>query len=238
MQVTELSQSINVTVPKPISTGSGSAPAQLTYLRLRRILDVLLASIAFLVSLPILVLLCCAIVFESRGMPIFTQRRIGAGGRTFKLYKLRTMYVNSETASFVTREGDARVTRIGSWLRATKIDELPQLINIFLGDMTIIGPRPLSENESNFIRNQMLGVDHPGFIPVHAPGLIGLEQINRRRGISYEERFELNALYEQQICWQLDLQILVRSILQCKAVVYCIVLACICEIVSFLAWGH
>ena len=199
------------------------------YLALKRVLDVVLASALLLVVSPILLLLCAAVMLESPGAPLYRQRRVGVGGQIFRIFKLRTMYTGTDGMSHVTGDTDNRVTRIGSFLRSSKLDELPQLLNIIKGDMSVIGPRPLSESECNhMVSDEGINWDTPGFVPQQRPGLIGLEQVTRSQRKdwrSYGERFELNAQYESNISWQMDFDILVRAVIQCRVVVYAAIIA-------------
>jgi lipopolysaccharide/colanic/teichoic acid biosynthesis glycosyltransferase len=213
-------------------------PDQSFYHNCKSVFEVSLALVAFVVSLPVLALACLVVRLDSPGSPIFTQTRIGRGGKQFKLYKIRTMYLNTEKDSCVTAAGDPRITRVGRWLRSSKIDELPQLVNIIIGNMSVVGPRPLSAEECKLLARDGFTPNHPGFIPTVSPGLIGIEQLNRDLGLSYEGRFALNALYERRMSLQLDLRILIRSIVQCRILVYCVTLACFAEIVFFAAYSQ
>ena len=132
----------------------------------RRTLDVVAAGIALLLLLPLLALVALAIRLTSPGPAIFRQDRVGQARRTFTIYKFRTMSQRS-TGSMITKPGDARVTGLGRLLRATCIDELPQLINILVGDMTLVGPRP---------QTLPLAAQYPEDVAVvleHRPGLTG-----------------------------------------------------------------
>lgn len=108
----------------------------------RRIFDVVIASVALVVTLPLWVVIAAAIRTGSRGPVIYRAERIGKGGGSFELYKFRTMVVDSGEGPRVTRTGDPRVTAAGRWLRHWKLDELPQLVNVIRGDMSLVGPRP------------------------------------------------------------------------------------------------
>lgn len=121
----------------PAMPQSGDSPT------LRRLLDILVAgALLALLALPFAVI-CLVIVCTSPGAPIFRQKRVGRDGRLFKICKFRTMYVNADQhGPSVTSADDARVTPIGRWLRDHKLDELPQLINVFIGEMSLVGPRP------------------------------------------------------------------------------------------------
>jgi lipopolysaccharide/colanic/teichoic acid biosynthesis glycosyltransferase len=109
----------------------------------KRIFDILVAGLGLLVLLPVFVLIALLIVFDSRGRVFFLQERVGLHFRVFKLWKFRTMYTGSHKQSAITvGKRDSRITRVGYWLRKFKIDELPQLVNVLLGDMSLVGPRP------------------------------------------------------------------------------------------------
>jgi lipopolysaccharide/colanic/teichoic acid biosynthesis glycosyltransferase len=209
-----------------ISLPQREAQIDRNYLPVKRILDVVLGSMLLIVVSPILLFFCLAVMLETPGLPFFSQRRVGAGGKPFDIYKIRTMYAGTDHVSCVTGAEDPRVTRLGQFLRVSKLDELPQLINIIRGEMSVIGPRPLSEAEcEHLVNHEGFHLDMPGFVPQERPGLIGLEQVNRQRRRTYEERFELNAQYEANISWVMDFDILVRAIVQCRIVVYAAIVA-------------
>ena len=108
----------------------------------KRAFDLALAAPALLVASPLLVALALWVRVDSPGPALFRQQRVGRGGRLFRIHKFRTMQAAGGDGPQVTAAGDARVTRAGRWLRATKLDELPQLIDVLLGDMSLVGPRP------------------------------------------------------------------------------------------------
>jgi lipopolysaccharide/colanic/teichoic acid biosynthesis glycosyltransferase len=108
----------------------------------KRVLDLCGASLALLASLPLLLAVVVAIKLESPGPVLFTQRRVGRGGRLFRLYKFRSMIVGSESGPAITGKADPRTTRIGRLIRPLRLDELPQLLNVLKGDMSLVGPRP------------------------------------------------------------------------------------------------
>lgn len=110
---------------------------------LKRFFDIFFSIIGTLIIIPVLLPLFIIIMIESRGSAIYIQKRVGRGGKEFNLYKIRTMYINSDKHGQLTiGKNDCRITRTGSFLRKYKIDELPQLINILMGDMSFVGPRP------------------------------------------------------------------------------------------------
>lgn len=109
---------------------------------LKRLFDILSSLIVLLLCLPFLIIISIIISIESRGGVIFSQVRVGKDGREFKLYKLRSMRMNTEKSRQLTVGADARITRTGRFIRKFKLDELPQLINIIIGDMSVVGPRP------------------------------------------------------------------------------------------------
>jgi lipopolysaccharide/colanic/teichoic acid biosynthesis glycosyltransferase len=188
-------------------------------LGLKRAFDVIVASIALICCLPILLVAMAAICLESSGSPIFVQKRIGKDNQQFSIIKLRTMYLGAERLAIRTASNDGRITKVGRILRSIYVDELPQLLNIIRGDMSIIGPRPLSSEEtSHIIESLTLSEDHPGLCPTLRPGLVGLEQVNRTRALSYVERFRLNHEYEKTWSPALDVRIFIKSVVMCRGV--------------------
>lgn len=177
----------------------------------KRAADIVLALLLTLLLLPVLALTALCIKLDSKGPAIFTQERLGLGGKVFPIYKFRTMCVNAEhTGSGVySGKNDSRVTRVGRILRATSIDELPQLINILKGEMSFIGPRPpltyhpwdISEYTQQQLR--MFEV---------RPGITGWAQVNGRKGVQWPKRIELNVWYVDHVSLLLDLKILVMTV--------------------------
>jgi lipopolysaccharide/colanic/teichoic acid biosynthesis glycosyltransferase len=154
-----------------------------THHALRRIRDVVLASAALVVLSPVLGLAALAIYAEDRGQVFFCQRRVGAFERLFTMYKFRTMRITDcGDAVSPTSRSDSRITTVGRVLRKTSIDELPQLINIIRGDMTLVGPRP----EMPFIVQRYARFQHLRHLVT--PGLTGLWQIRYRSTIPLERR--------------------------------------------------
>lgn len=119
---------------------------------MKRTLDIVFSLLGIILSLPICLLVALAIVLTSRGPAIFRQKRLGQGGESFRICKFRTMVVDqSDQACLVTEAGDHRITKIGAWLRRTKLDEIPQLFNVLRGEMSFVGPRPeVAEFASQF----------------------------------------------------------------------------------------
>jgi lipopolysaccharide/colanic/teichoic acid biosynthesis glycosyltransferase len=208
------------------------------YLTVKRALDIVLAAAFLVVVSPIILLCCLAVALESPGLPLFTQVRVGARGQRFRMLKIRTMQNGTDRLSVVTMDDDPRITRLGRFLRATKLDELPQLINIIKGDMSVIGPRPLSEVEcEHMVSEDGIDPQTPGFVPQTLPGLIGLEQVNRSHKLTYEERFDLNSHYERNISWVMDFDILLRAVHQCRVVVYAAIIAFSSESILITLFG-
>jgi lipopolysaccharide/colanic/teichoic acid biosynthesis glycosyltransferase len=109
----------------------------------KRLLDIVVAVFGLLLAAPILILIAVAIRVDTRGPAFFRQERVGRAGRIFRIHKFRTMHVDGELSALpLTVGNDARITRVGRWLRRCKLDELPQLIDVLVGDMSIVGPRP------------------------------------------------------------------------------------------------
>ena len=174
---------------------------------IRRVLDVLIAAGALVVSSPLLALAAIAIRLESRGHPIYRQRRIGRDGIPFDVLKLRTMVDGAEHigAGLAVNQDDPRITRVGAVLRRTSLDELPNLVNVLRGDMALIGPRPTVP-----IQVEQYTERQRGRLAVR-PGITGWAQVNGRTSLPWDERIELDLWYIENRSWRLDLQILMRT---------------------------
>jgi lipopolysaccharide/colanic/teichoic acid biosynthesis glycosyltransferase len=175
---------------------------------LRRAFDVLVAGTALIAAAPFLAVAVVAIRLESKGSAIYRQRRVGKGGRPFDVLKLRTMVTGAEHmgAGLAVSEGDTRITRVGRLLRRTSLDEVPNLINVLKGDMSIVGPRPtVPVQVDRYTERQR------GRLSVK-PGITGWAQVNGRTELPWDERIELDLWYIEHRSWRLDLRILWRTI--------------------------
>jgi len=174
---------------------------------LPRIVDLLLAGVGLLIAAPLLALAAIAIKLDSRGPVLYLARRVGRGGVDFDLYKLRTMHTGNDPVGVGTPvlAGDPRVTRAGELLRRFSLDELPNLINVLRGEMSIVGPRPtLRAQVDAYTPQQRRRLDVK-------PGLSGWAQVNGRAGIPWDERIELDLWYVDHRSLLLDLRILGRT---------------------------
>jgi lipopolysaccharide/colanic/teichoic acid biosynthesis glycosyltransferase len=179
------------------------------YLRSRRKrwLDLAVAGPALVVAAPVIALAALAIRLESRGHAIYRQRRVGRDGHPFEVYKLRTMVTGAEHigAGLAIDEGDTRITRVGALLRRTSIDELPNLVNVLRGEMSLVGPRPtLQVQVDRYTDRQRRRLDV-------RPGLTGWAQVNGRASLPWPERIELDIFYLEHATLRLDLKILALS---------------------------
>jgi len=175
--------------------------------RRKRALDLAVAGGMLVVSAPIVALAALAVRLESPGHPIYRQRRVGQHGHAFEVLKLRTMVSGAEHmgAGMAVDEGDSRITRIGALLRRTSIDELPNLINVVRGEMSLVGPRPTIQVQvDNYTERQR------GRLAVK-PGLTGWAQVNGRASLPWPERIELDLEYIERASLRLDLRIIVLS---------------------------
>jgi lipopolysaccharide/colanic/teichoic acid biosynthesis glycosyltransferase len=184
---------------------------------IKRLFDISLSSVGLLVSAPIWWIIAVAIKLEDRGSIFFAQERVGQGGRVFMALKFRSMIPNAErlTGAVQATAADPRITRVGRVLRATAMDELPQLWNILVGDMSFVGPRPLRPGEvdargdGTFIALS----DVPGYAERHQvrPGLTGLTQVYAPRDIARHAKFRLDRLYLKRAGLWLDLKLILLS---------------------------
>lgn len=174
---------------------------------MKRLIDIAIAAAALLVTSPLLAVACVAIVVESPGSPLYRQRRVGLDGVDFELLKLRTMVPNAEHkgAGLAVDAGDPRILRVGALLRRFSIDELPNLVNVLRGELSVVGPRPT-------VRKQVDQYDERqrGRLSVK-PGITGWAQVNGRALLPWSERIELDLWYVEHQSLRLDLRILGRT---------------------------
>jgi lipopolysaccharide/colanic/teichoic acid biosynthesis glycosyltransferase len=184
----------------------------------KRALDVVGATVGLTLAAPVLAASAIAVRLEDAGPVFFRQERVGLEGQTFEVLKLRTMIVDAHTqgAGYAVDAGDSRITRIGHVLRKTSIDELPQLVNVLRGEMSLVGPRPtLAYQVERYTERQRRRLEVK-------PGLTGWAQVNGRASLSWPERIELDVWYVEHRSLALDLRILLRtvSVLLRPSVVY------------------
>ena len=177
----------------------------------KRFFDVLMALILFILLIPVLLIAAIAVKVDSKGPVIFKQERLGLHGRVFSIYKFRSMRVNAEhTGSGVySGKNDARVTRVGKFLRASSIDELPQLWNIIKGDMSFIGPRPPLTYHPWPIEEY---TEEQKKMFLVRPGITGWAQINGRKGVEWHDRIKLSVWYVEHLSMWLDIKIFFATI--------------------------
>lgn len=175
---------------------------------LKRILDIILSVVLIIVALPLLVVVSLIIVIDDGFPVLFVQKRVGYRRKTFPIIKFRTMRVDAPQAA--TRElinPDRYITRFGRFLRRTSIDELPQLFNILSGKMSLVGPRPVVENET-----QLIALRERYGIYSLKPGVTGWAQINGRDLVSVEDKVRMDRYYLENQSLLLDLKIILRTI--------------------------
>lgn len=181
------------------------------YARFKRCFDVLASGIMLIIGAIPLLLVALIIKLDSPGPAIFRQKRLGVDCKPFEILKFRSMVVNAEhTGSGVySGKGDARVTRVGKIIRATSIDELPQLINIFKGDMSFIGPRPVLTYHPWPYEQY---TEHQKHMFDVRPGITGWAQVHGRKEVPWVERIELNIWYVEHMSFLLDVKIFFMTI--------------------------
>jgi lipopolysaccharide/colanic/teichoic acid biosynthesis glycosyltransferase len=175
---------------------------------IRRVVDVIVSGALLVLSSPVLALAVLAIRLESSGHPIYRQRRVGLDGRPFDVLKLRTMVDGAEHigAGLAINVNDSRITRVGAFLRRTSLDELPNLLNVLRGEMSLIGPRPtlpVQVEQYTLRQRGRLGIK---------PGITGWAQVNGRTSLPWSERIELDLYYIANRSPALDLRILWRTV--------------------------
>ena len=205
-------------VPEVSAGGNRSAPYRFT----KRLVDIMGASCLLVIASPLLILTCLVLTVTTRGRPFFRQTRYGLYGKPFTLYKFRTMVTNAEDLRHLAqRDGlvfkkrdchDPRVTRFGALLRKTSIDELPQLLNVLCGQMSLVGPRPLSASVDRFEPWQLERFSV-------TPGLTCLWQVSGRSEVSFEEWMHMDLWYVQNQSLRIDAMLLLRTpatVLSCR----------------------
>lgn len=179
------------------------------YLKFKRLYDFVLSLIGLIILSPLILLLVIVIKIDSKGPVLFKQRRIGRNKKHFNILKFRTMRIDTpkDTPTHMLENPDQWITKVGRFLRKTSLDELPQIINIIRGDMSIIGPRPALWNQFDLI-------DERDKYEVHRlyPGLTGYAQIHGRDGLTIPEKAKLDGYYVEHICLWLDIKIFFGTI--------------------------
>lgn len=197
MNVQELNEELIEEIQK-----SADSEASQPYFYIKRLFDIVISLFTTIVLSPLMICIAVIVKLTSEGPAIYKQRRVGRGGKTFVIYKFRTMVKNADslikTFNKEQREDfeknyklseDPRITKIGSFLRKSSLDELPQLLNILKGEMTIVGPRPVTEAEI-----EKYGIYAKYYYSVN-PGLTGMWQVNGRSTTTYDERVMMDVDY-------------------------------------------
>lgn len=178
---------------------------------IKRILDFTIALLGLIILSPIFAILSMLIKIDSEGPVLYNQERIGLNGKVFKIHKFRSMCVGAEKSGVYSDKKDTRVTKVGRFIRATSLDELPQLWNMLVGEMALIGPRPpltyhpWKYEEYTDEQKRMFKV---------RPGMTGWAQINGRKDVEWNRRIELNVWYVDHLSALLDLKIFFITIIK------------------------
>lgn len=171
------------------------------------LLDILAGFILSIIFLPLTLALMLAVILESKGPPIFKQKRIGRGGKEFTIFKIRTMTYNPENSgTYFTSANDTRITKIGKFLRISSLDEVPQFWNLLLGDMSLIGPRPNVPAQRQLYTDSEWSLRHQV-----KPGITGLSQSTFRSQGTERNRTRLDLFYATHCCLYLDVTIVLRT---------------------------
>ena len=192
--------------------------SRLIYNLSKRIIDIIGSLIGLILLSPILIIVGILIKFESKGPIVFTQKRVGKDGKEFDMYKLRSMVVNAEEIKEKLKEqnemsgpmfkmkDDPRITKVGKFIRKTSIDELPQLVNVLKGDMSLVGPRPSLPNEVKEFETWMLKRLNV------KPGLTCYWQVMGRNNIDFEDWMKLDVKYVNERSFWLDIKLIFKTV--------------------------
>jgi len=194
----------------------GAHNPQDAYRKFKRAVDFVAAAVAIFLLWPLFLVVAVAIRMDSKGSALFRQARVNQGGKTFTIYKFRTMTVDSATPGSrqdaMTRDGDPRITRIGAFLRKTRIDELPQIINILKGEMSWIGPRPEAAPLAAWYQQQLPFYQYRHIVP---PGITGWAQVNQGHVTELEHvlgKLQYDFYYIKNFSIWLDIMIVLKTI--------------------------
>ena len=181
------------------------------YENIKSSIEFIFSLLLLIIAVPICILACIAIYVELRVNPIYTQKRVGLNGRIFKIYKLRSMYIDAEKdGPKWANENDERITKVGRIIRKTRIDELPQLVNILKRDMSFIGPRP---ERPEFIKEFIKYIPDFNDRLLVKPGITGWAQVNGGYSLTPKEKLEFDKYYIKNRGFKLDLLILIKTII-------------------------
>ena len=173
---------------------------------IKRVFDIAFSIIGILFMVPVWIVIGIAIKLTSKGPIFYIHKRVGLKGREFNCYKFRSMYVGSKENILVSDPGDERVTKIGHFIRKTSLDETPQLINVLVGDMSVVGPRPaLLSQVKEFTASETDKL-------LVKPGLTGWTQVNGRNMLPYKKRLELDSWYAKHWTLLLDFKIIFKTL--------------------------
>lgn len=188
------------------------------YLLIKRLFDIVISLIGLIISSPIILITSVAILIDDFGPVFYSQTRIGKNGKEFKILKFRSMYINADKekiglieqnevdGAMFKIQDDPRVTRVGNYIRRHSIDEIPQLINVLIGDMTIVGPRPpLPEEVRQYTEYDLNRL-------VVKPGCTGLWQVSGRNALDFDEMVKLDLTYINEASMLLDFKICIKTV--------------------------
>lgn len=179
------------------------------YLYLKRAYDIFLATVGLIIAIPIVLLFSILIVIETPGSPFYVQERMGKNGKRFMMMKLRSMRMDAEKEGVKWAEvNDPRITKVGAFIRKTRIDELPQLFSVLKGDMSIIGPRPERPFFTAKFNKEIKGFENRLLVK---PGLTGLAQVSGGYDISPSEKLRYDLAYIQNLTFSLEVKIMVKT---------------------------
>lgn len=181
------------------------------YKYVKRVIDIIISVVGLCFFSGLMLIIAIAIKLESKGPVIFKQKRLGLNGRTFNIYKFRSMYINAENqgSGQYSFADDPRVTKVGKIIRRTSLDELPQFFNIIIGNMSLIGPRPTLTYHPWTLDNYPNEAKRRFNVQ---PGITGLAQVNGRKGLPWEDRFVYDLTYVENISFLLDLKIFLITV--------------------------